>query len=525
MNIVGTWPGYTINLAVPVSVANGGNGTATPSLTAGTGISITGSWPGYTIANTGALTVGTTTISGVCTNGYLLYNDSSTLGCIAPSGAGTVTSVALSLPSFITVSGSPVTTTGTLTGALANQTAYSAFGNFTGVSAAPTFSATPTLQGLNLLPAAGTTNQGINIQQTSPTAASVIGADTFFNYIQVTNNADVGGTFRGVGLYEQYFTGGTNQTGIAVGAFFNLNHNAASASGHDHIALVGQAYSSVVDTSGGEIYGGNIVCILASGANALGCNGLEVDTEVDSGATATRRTGIRSVNQGATHASTLDTAFSILSTNSGGSFPNGFTLSTQFGAFPLSTTSYFLTTDATITSCSGSPCLMGGVIDLHTLTFGGPMIYLPNYSISNAGVVSSKGDITGASPCTGCVGEILSNSASAVSVVSGTPKTITSVALTAGHWMCTVSGQTNPAGSSTTSDTVFSFSGTTNANGGIPGQVQVNAPIAAGQNTQANAGPVFLNLTTGATYYMVADIFFAVSTMTVSGYVQCERFW
>lgn len=58
------------------------------------------------------------------------------------AGAGSVTSVALSLPAIITVSGSPVTTTGTLTGTLATQTANTLFaGPTTGAAAAPTFRA------------------------------------------------------------------------------------------------------------------------------------------------------------------------------------------------------------------------------------------------------------------------------------------------------------------------------------------------------------------------------------------------
>jgi hypothetical protein len=58
-------------------------------------------------------------------------------------GSGTVTSVGLSLPSIFTVSGSPVTSTGTLTGALATQTPNSVFaGPATGSTAiAPTFRA------------------------------------------------------------------------------------------------------------------------------------------------------------------------------------------------------------------------------------------------------------------------------------------------------------------------------------------------------------------------------------------------
>jgi len=56
--------------------------------------------------------------------------------------SGTVTSVALSLPSFITVSGSPVTSTGTLTGTLATQIANTVFaGPTTGANAQPTFRA------------------------------------------------------------------------------------------------------------------------------------------------------------------------------------------------------------------------------------------------------------------------------------------------------------------------------------------------------------------------------------------------
>lgn len=62
-----------------------------------------------------------------------------------------VTSVALSLPSFITVTGSPVTSSGTLTGTLAVQTANTVFsGPTTGAAAAPTFRALVTADIPNL---------------------------------------------------------------------------------------------------------------------------------------------------------------------------------------------------------------------------------------------------------------------------------------------------------------------------------------------------------------------------------------
>lgn len=58
----------------------------------------------------------------------------------SPSSSGTVTSVGLSLPSIFSVSGSPVTTSGTLTGSLAGQTAYQVFASpGDGTTGAPSF--------------------------------------------------------------------------------------------------------------------------------------------------------------------------------------------------------------------------------------------------------------------------------------------------------------------------------------------------------------------------------------------------
>ena len=58
------------------------------------------------------------------------------------AGVGTVTSVAMTVPSVLSVSGSPVTTTGTLAVTLATQTANTIFaGPTTGSAAAPTFRA------------------------------------------------------------------------------------------------------------------------------------------------------------------------------------------------------------------------------------------------------------------------------------------------------------------------------------------------------------------------------------------------
>jgi hypothetical protein len=96
-----------------LAISHGGTGTATPGLVAGTHVTITGTWPNQTINATGGGGGG---------------------------GGGTVTSVGLSLPALFTVTGSPVTTSGTLTATLATQSANLVLaGPATGTAAAPAF--------------------------------------------------------------------------------------------------------------------------------------------------------------------------------------------------------------------------------------------------------------------------------------------------------------------------------------------------------------------------------------------------
>lgn len=101
------------------------------------------------------------------------------------TGTGTVTSVALALPAFLTVSGSPVTTTGTLTGTLATQTANTVFaGPTTGAAVAPTFRALVNAD----FPVTGV-GAGTYAKVTVNTAGLVTAAST-----QITLTTDVTGT-------------------------------------------------------------------------------------------------------------------------------------------------------------------------------------------------------------------------------------------------------------------------------------------------------------------------------------------
>lgn len=103
---------------------------------------------GSPITTSGTLAVSLVTQSANCVFAGPTSGGAATPTCRAlvsadlPAGTGTVTSVGLSLPSIITVSGSPVTGSGTLTGTLATQTANTIWaGPTTGAAAAPTFRA------------------------------------------------------------------------------------------------------------------------------------------------------------------------------------------------------------------------------------------------------------------------------------------------------------------------------------------------------------------------------------------------
>jgi hypothetical protein len=95
---------------------------------------------GVTLSGTAAIGAATATSPNAEDDSTRVATTEWVLDRIGAFGAGTVTSVGLSLPNIFSVSGSPVTTSGTLSASLSSQAANAIFaGPTTGGNASPTF--------------------------------------------------------------------------------------------------------------------------------------------------------------------------------------------------------------------------------------------------------------------------------------------------------------------------------------------------------------------------------------------------
>ena len=121
----------TITLAGTLAVANGGTGTSTPALVAGTNVTITGTWPNQTINSSGG---GSMTYPGA---GIANSTGSAWGTSYTTSGSGTVVALATS-PSFTTpILGTPQSgnfSTGTFTWPTFNQNTTGTAANITATS-------------------------------------------------------------------------------------------------------------------------------------------------------------------------------------------------------------------------------------------------------------------------------------------------------------------------------------------------------------------------------------------------------
>lgn len=139
-----------------------------------------------------------------------------------------------------------------------------------------------------------------------------------------------------------------------------------------------------------------------------------------------------------------------------------------------------------------------------------------------------QGITNASSAAAGQVGEVISNSASGVSLTSTIAATVTSINLTAGKWTIIPSGGFTPAAGTLPTNLVVSVNTTTNT---LPASAiaintsycQRQAAFPAGSYQQFAAYAATVNISSTTTFYLVLSATFTVSTLTGSGVLWAIR--
>lgn len=269
--------GIVIVTAIAVSTAAGAwdfHPSAPSNIQWGTtGLQFNGSSSGSVTIGVAAA-AGTNTLfqlpSSNGTNSQVLSTDGSGhTSWTSIAGTGTVTSVGLSLPGIFTVSGSPVTSSGTLTGTLANQSANLVWsGPTTGAAAAPTFRSlvgadlpnpgASSLGGVQSF--AGVSSQWIRQISTSgvvtasqPAFSDISGAATTGQLPSTSSILDLLGSTQGNVLYRS----ASGWTVLAPGTSGQVLTTAGAAANPSWTSVGGTGTVTNVATSGG-VTGGPI---------------------------------------------------------------------------------------------------------------------------------------------------------------------------------------------------------------------------------------------------------------------------
>ena len=287
--------------SVSVVTANGLAGTVatattTPAITLSTTITglLKGNGTAISAATSGTdyapATSGTSILYGNGSGGFSNVTIGSgisfTTGTLSATGSGgTVTSVALSLPSIFTVSGSPVTGTGTLTGTFNTQTANYVFaGPTTGAAATPTFralvsadipslsyvssitSSTLTVAGTSSIPTINLTSGIVTAGTTgSATLIPVVTVDTYGRVTSITTAANPQGTVTSVAALTLGTTGTDLSSTVANGTTTPvITLNVPTASATNRGALSSTDWSTFNNKGSGSVTN-----VSVAGANGL----------------------------------------------------------------------------------------------------------------------------------------------------------------------------------------------------------------------------------------------------------------
>lgn len=180
----GTAPSWgKVPLATHVSgtlpVANGGTGTATST---GTGSVVLSASPALTGTPTAPTAASGTNSTQIATTAFVA-------NAVSNAGGGSVSSVGLSLPSIFSVSGSPVTSSGTLTATYSGTPLPVAYGGTGGVNATVAINnLVPNQTGNN---GKFLTTNGSSVSWATAGGVSAVSAGAGMNFTQITGTGSV----------------------------------------------------------------------------------------------------------------------------------------------------------------------------------------------------------------------------------------------------------------------------------------------------------------------------------------------
>ena len=295
------------------------------------------------------------------TNGQALTTDGNGVlswTTITGGGGGSVTSVGLSLPSIFTVSGSPVTSSGTLTGTLATQVKNSIFaGPSAGVDAAPTFRSLVDDDIPNVLTVSKISNLTSNGFVKTSAGDGTLSVDTN-TYLTANQTITLSGDVTGSGSTSI-------TTAIAAGVIVDADINASAAISISKLAASAITIAGTSTSLGGSISRDTITglsttgVVKRTGANTLTAASV-VNADIDAAAAIAVSKLAASTISGVTLGSNLNTL--TIGTGLSGSSYNGSAAVT-------------IAIDSTVATLSGSQTLsnktLNSAILTGTLTAGG----------------------------------------------------------------------------------------------------------------------------------------------------------
>jgi len=238
----------TITLGGTLAVASGGTGTATPSLVAGTNVTITGTWPNQTINSSGG---GSMTYPGA---GIANSTGSAWGTSYSTTGSGTV--VALATSAALTT---PAITGGSVDNATIGSTTRNTIAGTTeliGPAASANFTRFPgALAVVSNTDAGIQQNESLNV---GVMAEAVSSNTTWGSGLYGAGYTNTVGNGRGTGVTGEGHVSAATDTGVAVGV---RGYAKDVHTGNYNIGLYGDAENG----DSGLTYGGNVALFLANG--------------------------------------------------------------------------------------------------------------------------------------------------------------------------------------------------------------------------------------------------------------------